>query len=108
MICGAARVARDEDVGERLVVAHQHVEARAEALDEVGFEQQRLGLGADRDELHRRGRRDHARDAVGVAAEARVVRHARLEVARLADVDDVALAHRACDRRRASDGSSFR
>ena len=68
MICGAALVARDEDVGKRLVVAHQHIEARPEALDKVGFEKQRLGLGADGDELHRRGRRDHARDAVRVPA----------------------------------------
>ena len=37
-------VAADDDVGERLVVAQQHVEARPEALDQVVLEQQRLGL----------------------------------------------------------------
>ena len=39
-------VAADDDVGERLVVAQQHVEARPEALDQVVLEQQRLGLAA--------------------------------------------------------------
>jgi hypothetical protein len=81
-------VAGDQDVGEGLVVAQQHVVARAEALDQVGFQQQRLGLRAHRHELHRRGDGDHARDAVGVVAGARIARDARLEVARLADVDD--------------------
>ena len=81
-------VARDQDVGKRLVVPQQDVVAGAEALDEVGFEQQRLGLRAHGHELHRRGGGDHAGDAVGVVAGARVARHARLQVARLADVDD--------------------
>ena len=83
-------IAGNEDVGERFVVAHQHVEARSEALDQIGFEEQRLGLGADGDELHRHGGCDHPGDAVGVALQARVVRHARLQRPGLADVNHVA------------------
>ena len=81
-------LARDQDVGEGLVVPEQHVVAGPEALDEVGFQQQRLGLRAHRHELHRGGGRDHAGDAVGVVAGTRVARHAGLQTARLADIDD--------------------
>ncbi len=84
-------VAGDEDVGERLVVPEQHVVARPQALDQIGFEQQRLGLGARRDELHRRRRHDDALDAPGEAADARVALHPLLEAARLADVEHRAL-----------------
>ncbi len=56
-------VAGDQDIGKRLVVAQQHVEARPQLLDEVGFQQQRFGLGRGRDELDRHGRGDHAQDA---------------------------------------------
>jgi hypothetical protein len=45
-------VAGEQDIGEALVVAHQHVEARLHLLDEIGLEQQRLGLGFRRDEDH--------------------------------------------------------
>ena len=38
-------VAGDQDIGKRLVVAQLHVEARPQLLDQIGFEQQRLGLG---------------------------------------------------------------
>ncbi len=36
----------DEDVGEALVVAQQHVEAGLQALDQVGFEQEGFGLAS--------------------------------------------------------------
>ena len=39
------------------VVAQHDVEARLQALDEVGLEQQRLGLGMGGDDLHRDGLR---------------------------------------------------
>src|SRR5690606_16111372 len=39
-------VSGDENVGERLVVAQQHIEAGPQALDQVGLEQQRLGFRA--------------------------------------------------------------
>ena len=41
-------------IGKRFVIPHQHVEAWTEALDQVGFKQQRLRLGAHGDEFHRR------------------------------------------------------
>ena len=56
-------VAADDDVGERLVVAQQHVEARPEALDQVVLEQQRLGLAAGDREFHGLRRRHHADQA---------------------------------------------
>jgi hypothetical protein len=46
-------VTGDQDIGERLVVAQKHIEARPQPLDQVGFEQQRFGLGCRRDELER-------------------------------------------------------
>ena len=55
-------VAGDQDIGKRLVVAQLHVEARPQLLDQIGLEQQRLGLGRGRDDLDRNGRRDHAQD----------------------------------------------
>jgi hypothetical protein len=42
---GRAVVAADHEFGEGLVVAQQHVEARLQLLDEVGFQQQGVGLG---------------------------------------------------------------
>ena len=83
-------VAPDEDIRKRLIVAHQHVEARSEALDEVGFEQKRFGFRTDRDEFHRSGRQDHARDAVGMAAQPDVIRNSGFKRTGLADIDDVA------------------
>ena len=56
-------VAADHDVGERLVVAQQHVEARLEALDQVVLEQEGLGLAVGDHELHGPGARDHALQA---------------------------------------------
>ena len=41
--------------GVRLVVPQDDVEARLQALDQVGLEQQRLGLGVGGDHLHRGG-----------------------------------------------------
>ena len=82
-------VARDQDIRKRLIVAHQHVEARTEALDKVGFEQKRFGFGADGDEFHRCGRQDHARDAICVTGQPDVIRYSGFELAGLADVDDV-------------------
>ena len=93
-------VAGDENVRERLVVAQQHVEARPQALDQVGLEQQRLGFRARRHELHRGGGHDHPHDAVGLALQARVARHPLLQRARLADVKNRAfLVEHAIDAR---------
>ncbi len=86
-----AVIARDQNIGERLVVAHQHVEARLQLLDQIGFEQQRVGLGRNRDEHHRRGCGDHARNTVHMAGEARVARDPLPDVLRLADVEHLAV-----------------
>jgi hypothetical protein len=82
---------RDQDVGERLVVAQQHVEARAQPLDQVGFEEERFGLGRGRNELDGRGRRNHAHDARGMAGLARIRRYPFADALGLADVEDLAL-----------------
>ena len=80
-------VAGDHDVGERLVVAQQHVEARAQPLDQIGLEQQRLGLGPGGDELERGGGGDHALDARVVAGRPRIGRDAFADVLGLADIE---------------------
>ncbi len=85
-----AVVAGDQDIGKRLVVAQQHVKARPQALDQIGFQQQRLGLGARRDELHVRRLAHHLGDAVGMHAAQRIVADALLQAAGLADVEHVA------------------
>ncbi len=76
---------------ERLVVPQQHVVARPEALDQVGFQQQRFRLRAHAHEFHGGGVGDHAHDAVGMGAHARVAGHTRLQAAGFADIDDGAL-----------------
>ena len=80
-------VEADADVGVGLVVAQADVEARPVALDEALLGEQRLGLG----------RGDEALDPVDARGEARLpageVRGDPLaDRARLADVDDLALA----------------
>ena len=56
-------VAGDQDIGKRFVVAQLHVEARPQLLDQIGFQQQRLGFGRGGHDLDGRGGRDHAQDA---------------------------------------------
>ena len=82
-------IAGDQDIGEGLVVAQQHVEARAQPFDQVRFEQQRLSLGRGRHELDRCGRGDHALDARHVPGRPRIGDDALLQVLRLADVEHV-------------------
>ena len=84
-------IGRDQDERKRLVVAQQHVEARAQPLDQIGFEEKRFSLGLGGDEFHRRRRRDHAHDAVVVAGRPRIGGDPLLDVLRLADVEHVAL-----------------
>ena len=86
------RVSRaDQDIGKALVVAQQDVVAGLELLDEVGLEQQRLGLGLGGDEHHRAGLGDHPGDAGRLALGRRVGGDALLDRARLADVEHLAL-----------------
>ena len=87
---GRGMIGRQHDVGERFVVPHQNVKAWPQALDEIGFEQQRLGFGAGHHEFHRGGLAHHAADAAGVETALRVVGDALLQAARLADVEHVA------------------
>jgi hypothetical protein len=60
-------VGAQQDERKRFVVAQQHVVRRAEALDELRFQQQRLGFGIGRDDGHRPGLAHHAPQAVGQA-----------------------------------------
>ena len=79
-----------QDEGEALVVAQQDVERRLKR-DELRFQQQRLGFELV-DDFHRAALADHALQAVGEPGDLRVIRHPRLQAARLADIEDVALA----------------
>jgi hypothetical protein len=81
-----AVVAADHQLGERLVVAQHHVEARLQLLDEVGFEQQGLGLGGGDHQLHRPGQGDHQADPLSVEPALRILKDALLERARLAHI----------------------
>ncbi len=81
----------DVDVRERLVVAQQHVVARLELLDQVLFEQQCFRFRPRRQKHHRRGFRDHPRNAPRMSRRARIVRHPRPQVARLADIEHARL-----------------
>ncbi|MEY9407157.1 hypothetical protein ABH989_001623 [Bradyrhizobium ottawaense] len=85
-------VTGDQDVGKRFVVAQLHVEARPQLLDEVGFQQQRLGLGVGRDDLHGDRGRDHAQDAGRLwRILARIVGEALFDVLGLADIEHVGI-----------------
>ena len=78
-----------QDEGEALVVAQKHVVRRAEALDELRFQQQRLCLRIGGDDLHRPALADHALQSVRQRLHLGVVRHPRLQAARLAHVEHV-------------------
>ena len=84
-------IAGDQDVGKRFVVAQLHVEARPQLLDQIGFQQQRFGLGRGGDDLDGDGRGDHAQDARRQRrVDARIGRKALADVLRLADIEHVA------------------
>ena len=93
-------IAGDENIGKALVVAQQHIVARLQLFDEIGFEQQRFRLRLDGDEHHRRGLRDHAGDAGRLPLRRRVGEDAFLDRTRLADIEHLAvLADHAIDAR---------
>ena len=83
-------VLAQQDKGEAFVVAEQHVVRRAETLDQLRLEQQRLGLGAGGDDGHRPCLRDHALEALGQLGDLRVIGDAGLQPLGLADVEHVA------------------
>ena len=81
-------VAADQDIGEALVIAQQDIEARLQSLDQIGFQQQRLGLGLRHHKLHRAGEGDHQGDAIGVAAAIGIIADAVFQIAGLADIQN--------------------
>ena len=88
----------DQDVREALVVAQRDVVAGLQLLDEIGLEQQRLGVRFGGDEHHRAGLRHHARDAAWLALRRHIGGDALLDRARLADIEHLALGpHHAID-----------
>ena len=116
-------VAGDQDIGKRLVVAQLHVEARPQLLDQIGFQQQRLGFGRGRHDLDGRGGRDHAQDARRLRRRDPCIGRQPLpDVLRLADIEHVAggiehavdagrgrgMAHRMLDRGMAGRQPSLR
>ena len=81
----------DEDIGKALVIAQNDVEARFQLFDEIGFEQQSLGLGLRDDKLHGRRQRDHQRDPLCMPAELGVIPDPVFQILRLADIQDFAV-----------------
>ena len=103
-------VGADQDIGEALVVAQRDVVAGLQLLDEIGLEQQRLGVRFGGDEHHRMRLRDHARDAARLALGRHIGGDALLDRARLADIEHLALGpdHAVDARARAGRGARTR
>src|SRR5262245_20710187 len=75
-----------------LVILEHHVVARLVALDQVRFEDQRLGLGVGDDELEVNNARDQLlRLGVHHARVLKILAHPVAQVLRLADIEDLAL-----------------
>ena len=83
-------IAGQQDMREGLVIPHQHIVARLQPLDQVGFEQQRIGLGRRGDEFHLRRHRNHTGDAVRLSGQFGVARHTLLQASGLADIKQLA------------------
>ena len=83
-------IAGDQDIGERFVVAQQHVVARHQPLDQIDLQQQRLDLGIGGHDLELRRLRHHAAQPLGQLADLGVGGDALLQIARLADIERVA------------------
>ena len=78
--------AGDLEVRVALVVAEQDVELGVQRLDQVVFQQQRLGLGAHHRGLHAHDLADHVANARAAMVLLEVARYPALEVERLAHV----------------------
>jgi hypothetical protein len=88
----------EHDIGVGLVVAEEDVVARRQALDQVVFQDQGLGLGARHVDARVLDARHHQSDARAEVAFLEVTRYPLLQVARLADVEHLArLAEHAVD-----------
>ena len=83
-------VSAQQDVGERLVVAQDDVERRPQALDQVGFQQQRLDLGMGGHEHHRAGQRHHLGQPRGQPGGLGIAGDPLFDVARLAHIQHLA------------------
>ncbi len=79
------------EVGVALVVAKKNIEPGMLRLDEVVFEQERLGFRAHHGRLQARHLGHHVGGAGAGNAFLEVSRYALLEIARLADVEQRAL-----------------
>jgi hypothetical protein len=67
-----------------------HVEARPKLLDQIGFQQQRLGFRCGRDDLDVHGGGNHAQDARRLrGVDARIGGQPLFDVFRLADIEHV-------------------
>ncbi len=86
--CAAAG---DLEVGVTLVIPEQDVVLRVLRLDEVVFQQQRLGLGAHHRGLHPHDLADHVADTRAAMGLLEVVGHPLLEVACLAHIQQLAV-----------------
>ena len=102
-------IAGDQDVGEGFVVAQQDVVARRQPFDQIGLEQQRLGLRVGGHELHGARLRHHAADAHRLARQIGVARHPFFQVFRFAHIERLAggIQH-AVDARRRRRGLEMR
>ena len=102
-------IGAQQDERERFVVAQQHVVGRAIALDQLRFEEERLGFRIGRHDGHRTRLADHALEALGKAIHLRVVRDAVLQRARLADIEHIAarIVHAVDARLRLQRGDDF-
>ena len=87
---GRPVIVGNDDIGKALVVAQQHIEARAQSLDEIGFQQQRFGFRMRAHEFHCRCFADHAGNAVGMAAHLGIGSNSLFQALCLADIKNVA------------------
>ncbi len=100
---------RQMDVRIALVVAKHDVVSRLQRLDDLRFEQQRLGLGTRNRRFDTRDLRDHRGEPRIHLRLEEVVADALFEIARLADVEQVvARAEHAIDAGRTAEGADER
>ena len=85
-----AMVLAQHDEGETFVVAQQNIVGRAVALDELCFEQQRLGFGIGRYDGHVAGLRHHALQPPRQPVDLDIIADAILQRSRLADIQHIA------------------
>ena len=87
--CAFRVIGAQQDEGKAFVVAQQHIVRRAIALDQLRFEQQRLGFARRRDDLHRARLRHHALQPLRQPCYLRVIGHPVLERPRLSHIKHI-------------------